>query len=256
MAVVVIVVPWIMQMSKSRKSWASDPDPIFPHEMSRVVKYDENFTVAGHCHNLRHCCNWWHQNDGFGGMAHLSTFGYRDVTDDIGLSSRSLWSQIYLKANQDREGLHKEMRLVIGFFDKIMGRKEEQLDKDWQAFKMAELGFRFSCPPQWVITDIEGGVELSPPGTARIPDPARGNVISSPGVNISASDLSDPGPAAVKDTRRHTRPNFPVTALSNTSKAVCETRTRPLSMHFNTAQGKMPTRRSRPSLLRRTSSSS
>ncbi|HOD36581.1 MAG TPA: hypothetical protein PLR20_12445 [Syntrophales bacterium] len=95
-----------------------------------MAKYDENFTVAGHCHNLRHCCNWWRQNDGFGGMAHLSTFGYRDVTDDIGLSSRSLWPQIYLKANQDREGVHKEMRLVMGFFDKIMGRKVEQLDKD------------------------------------------------------------------------------------------------------------------------------
>ncbi len=34
----------------------------------------------------------------------------------------------------------------MGFFDKIMGRKEEQLDKDWQALEKAELGFRFSCP--------------------------------------------------------------------------------------------------------------
>jgi len=97
----------------------------------------------------------------------------------------------------------------MGFFDKILGRKEDQLDKDWQAREKAELGFRFSCPSQWVITDIDGGVEISPPDAARVPGPAGGKETSSPGVIISVSDLRDPGPAAVKDTVKAQSTEFP-----------------------------------------------
>jgi len=97
----------------------------------------------------------------------------------------------------------------MGFFDKILGRSEEQLDKGWQAREKAELGFLFSCPSQWVVTDIEGGVEISPPGAVRVSDPARGKETSSPGVTIRVSDLRDPGPAAVKDTVKSRSTEFP-----------------------------------------------
>jgi hypothetical protein len=97
----------------------------------------------------------------------------------------------------------------MGFFDKVLGRKEEQLDKDWQAREKTELGFRFSCPSQWVITDIDGGVEISPPGAARVTDPSGGKETSSPGVTITVSDLRDPGPDAVKDTVKARSTEFP-----------------------------------------------
>ncbi|HOD36590.1 MAG TPA: PsbP-related protein [Syntrophales bacterium] len=97
----------------------------------------------------------------------------------------------------------------MGFFDKVLGRKEEVLDKGWQACEKAAFGFRFSCPSQWVVTDIDGGIELSPPAAARVPDVVRGKETSSPGVTINVSDLRDPGPTAVKDTVKTRSTEFP-----------------------------------------------
>ena len=97
----------------------------------------------------------------------------------------------------------------MGFFDKVLGRKEEPVDKDWQAREKTELGFRFACPSPWGVTDIAGGVVLSPPGAARVADPAGGKEVLSPGVSILVSDLKDPGPAAVKDTVKARSAEFP-----------------------------------------------
>ena len=105
MVVVFIVVSWIMQKNKSKKSWIKQGlfFSVKCHSwwaFARGVACDENCTVTDHCPYRCYCRNCWHQEDGFASLDHFSTFGDIVGASNIWHCWRNLfWSQNILKTN-------------------------------------------------------------------------------------------------------------------------------------------------------------
>jgi len=94
----------------------------------------------------------------------------------------------------------KERRALMGFFDKVFKGKETALPEGWQLHERTDLGLRFSCPADWRIGGIEGGIEICPPGCARVPDPLRGKEVPSPRVEWTIKDVPGADKTIVKET--------------------------------------------------------
>jgi hypothetical protein len=87
----------------------------------------------------------------------------------------------------------------MGFFDKMFGAKEAAAPEGWQLHERTDLGLRFSCPADWRISGIEGGIEVRPPDSARVMDPSRGKEVQSPRVELTVKDAPGADKTLVKE---------------------------------------------------------
>ncbi|HOX94619.1 MAG TPA: hypothetical protein PLR20_13870 [Syntrophales bacterium] len=97
----------------------------------------------------------------------------------------------------------------MGFFDRVFGGKEPAPPEGWKLHERMDLGLRFSCPADWRISGIEGGIELSPPDCARVIDPSRGREVPSPRVEVTARGAPGADKMLVKETVKTRSGEFP-----------------------------------------------
>lgn len=95
----------------------------------------------------------------------------------------------------------------MGFFDKVFGGKTAGGSSpgdlgDVRAVEAREKGFSIAVPQAWTAVETPSGFESHPQGCDRIADPGSGREISSPGVTVVVSEITDPRQNAVKDTVR------------------------------------------------------
>jgi hypothetical protein len=88
----------------------------------------------------------------------------------------------------------------MGFFDKVFGAKETAPPEGWKLHERTDMGLRFSCPADWRISGIEGGIEISPPDCARVVDPSRGKEVPSPRAEVTAKEAPGADKMLVKET--------------------------------------------------------
>jgi hypothetical protein len=97
----------------------------------------------------------------------------------------------------------------MGFFDKVFGGKEATPPEGWQLHERTDLGSKFSCPADWRISGIEGGIELCPPGCERFTDPSRGKEVPSPRVEVTTKDVPGADKTLVKETVKSRSSAYP-----------------------------------------------
>ena len=97
----------------------------------------------------------------------------------------------------------------MGFFDKVFGGKETAPPAGWKLHERTDLGLRFSCPANWRIRGIEGGIEICPPDCERVVDPSRGKEVPSPRVEVTAKDVPGADKMLVKETVKTRSNEYP-----------------------------------------------
>jgi hypothetical protein len=97
----------------------------------------------------------------------------------------------------------------MGFFDKVFGGKETAAPEGWQLHERTDLGLRFSCPADWRISGIEGGIEIRPPDSVRVTDPLSGKEVPSPCVELTAKDAPGADKTLVKEMVKSRSGEYP-----------------------------------------------